>query len=189
VGAIQPPQRSRYTGLGELDESNTFEAVRTATAAITVYGERYPEHIMQMLGRLCTPPKRAQSGSAGVRDPTLRLRETRGDSNSRVDLVQLGSFYELWQLAALIHAAGGAALGAYRDPLGGRPFLVAPLPLAAVQPAAPLRLPQRPRRSRAGVSRPRVRRAPFTVDAFVVLRFAAMREVCAIASFAAIPTD
>ncbi len=38
------------------------------------------------------------------------------------------------ELVAHIGAVGGAALGAYRDPLGGRPLVVASLPLAAVQP-------------------------------------------------------
>lgn len=37
-------------------------------------------------------------------------------------------------LAALVRAAGGAPLGAYREPLGGRTLLLASLPLAAVQP-------------------------------------------------------
>ena len=41
---------------------------------------------------------------------------------------------EVASLAAQINAAGGAALGAYRDPLGGRPLVVASLPLTAVQP-------------------------------------------------------
>jgi ParB family chromosome partitioning protein len=41
---------------------------------------------------------------------------------------------EVAELAAHINAAGGAALGAYRDPLGGRPLVVASLPLTAVQP-------------------------------------------------------
>jgi ParB family chromosome partitioning protein len=41
---------------------------------------------------------------------------------------------DLGELAAQIKAAGGAALGAYRDPLGGRPLLLASLPLGAVQP-------------------------------------------------------
>ena len=41
---------------------------------------------------------------------------------------------EIAELAAQIVAAGGAALGAYRDPLGGRPLLLASLPLAALQP-------------------------------------------------------
>jgi ParB family transcriptional regulator, chromosome partitioning protein len=38
------------------------------------------------------------------------------------------------ELAALVRASGGAAIGAYREPLGGRALLLASLPLAAVQP-------------------------------------------------------
>jgi ParB family chromosome partitioning protein len=34
----------------------------------------------------------------------------------------------------LVRAAGGAPIGAYRDPLGGRPLVLASLPLNAVQP-------------------------------------------------------
>jgi len=34
----------------------------------------------------------------------------------------------------LVRSAGGAPIGAYRDPLGGRALLVASLPLSAVQP-------------------------------------------------------
>jgi len=41
---------------------------------------------------------------------------------------------EVADLVVQIVAAGGAALGAYRDPLGGRPLLLASLPLAALQP-------------------------------------------------------
>jgi ParB family transcriptional regulator, chromosome partitioning protein len=41
---------------------------------------------------------------------------------------------ELRSLAALVDAAGGAVVGAYRDPLGGRALLLATLPLRAVQP-------------------------------------------------------
>lgn len=37
-------------------------------------------------------------------------------------------------LATLIREAGGAPIGAYRDPLGGRPLLLASLPLKAIQP-------------------------------------------------------
>jgi len=37
-------------------------------------------------------------------------------------------------LTALVRAAGGAPIGAYREPLGGRPLLLASLPLGAVQP-------------------------------------------------------
>ena len=38
------------------------------------------------------------------------------------------------EVSALVRNAGGAAIGAYRDPLGGRAILVASLPLGAVQP-------------------------------------------------------
>jgi ParB family chromosome partitioning protein len=38
------------------------------------------------------------------------------------------------ELAALVRAAGGAPIGAYHEPLGGRSLLLASLPLAAVQP-------------------------------------------------------
>lgn len=41
---------------------------------------------------------------------------------------------EVAELAALVHEAGGAPIGAYREPMGGRPLLLACLPLAAVQP-------------------------------------------------------
>ena len=41
---------------------------------------------------------------------------------------------EVAALIEQIRAAGGAALGAYRDPLGGRPLVVASLPLTALQP-------------------------------------------------------
>ncbi|MFO1427508.1 MAG: ParB/RepB/Spo0J family partition protein [Steroidobacteraceae bacterium] len=36
--------------------------------------------------------------------------------------------------AELVRAAGGAVIGAYREPLGGHPLLIASLPFAAVQP-------------------------------------------------------
>ena len=38
------------------------------------------------------------------------------------------------QLAALVRDAGGAPIGAYRDPLGGRALMLASIPLGAVQP-------------------------------------------------------
>jgi ParB family chromosome partitioning protein len=41
---------------------------------------------------------------------------------------------EVAGLASLVREAGGAPIGAYREPLGGRPLLLACLPLAAVQP-------------------------------------------------------
>ncbi|HEU4624051.1 MAG TPA: ParB/RepB/Spo0J family partition protein [Steroidobacteraceae bacterium] len=41
---------------------------------------------------------------------------------------------EIADVAALVKQAGGAPLGAYREPLGGRPIMLASIPLAAVQP-------------------------------------------------------
>ncbi len=41
---------------------------------------------------------------------------------------------EIAGVVALIRSAGGALIGAYRDPLGGRPLVLASLPLSAVQP-------------------------------------------------------
>ena len=37
-------------------------------------------------------------------------------------------------VATLVREAGGAPIGAYREPLGGRALLLASLPLSAVQP-------------------------------------------------------
>ena len=41
---------------------------------------------------------------------------------------------ELAQLAGFVREAGGAPIGAYHEPLGGRPLLLACLPIGAVQP-------------------------------------------------------
>ncbi len=41
---------------------------------------------------------------------------------------------EVADVAALVMQAGGAPIGAYREPLGGRAIMLASLPLAAVQP-------------------------------------------------------
>ncbi len=41
---------------------------------------------------------------------------------------------DIADVVALVRSAGGALIGAYRDPLGGRPLLLASLPLHAVQP-------------------------------------------------------
>lgn len=41
---------------------------------------------------------------------------------------------EIAEVVALVRSAGGAPIGAYREPLGGRPLVIASLPLNAVQP-------------------------------------------------------
>jgi ParB family chromosome partitioning protein len=41
---------------------------------------------------------------------------------------------EIADVVSLVRSCGGAVIGAYRDPLGGRPLVLASLPLNAVQP-------------------------------------------------------
>ncbi|MBX5463479.1 MAG: ParB N-terminal domain-containing protein [Steroidobacteraceae bacterium] len=41
---------------------------------------------------------------------------------------------EVAEVAALVRQAGGAPIGAYREPLGGRAIMLASVPIAAVQP-------------------------------------------------------
>ncbi len=41
---------------------------------------------------------------------------------------------EIADVVAMIRTAGGALIGGYRDPLGGRPLVLASLPLSAIQP-------------------------------------------------------
>ena len=41
---------------------------------------------------------------------------------------------EVAELAALVRGVGGVPIGAYHEPMGGRPLMLACLPLAAVQP-------------------------------------------------------
>src|SRR6202050_3172844 len=41
---------------------------------------------------------------------------------------------EIANVVGLIRSVGGALIGSYRDPLGGRPLVLASLPLSAVQP-------------------------------------------------------
>ena len=77
-------------------------------------------------------PKAKAPKAKRARGKLAPAREQRGLAAAEVAL----SFDqpELAELIAQIRAAGGAALGAYRDPLGGRPLVLASLPLAALQP-------------------------------------------------------
>jgi ParB family transcriptional regulator, chromosome partitioning protein len=60
-----------------------------------------------------------------------------GKSSRGLDAAQVAVALDdpaIAELAALVRAAGGAPIGAYREPLGGRALLLASLPFAAVQP-------------------------------------------------------
>lgn len=59
-------------------------------------------------------------------------RQTRG--LGAVDVVLPLDAPALTDVVALVRAVGGAPIGAYREPLSGRPLLLASLPFAAVQP-------------------------------------------------------
>jgi ParB family chromosome partitioning protein len=83
--------------------------------------------------------KKSKSVKATARKATPKKRgklapgaKSRGLDASQV-AVALDS-EEIAPLAALVREAGGAPIGAYREPLGGRPLLLASLPLSAVQP-------------------------------------------------------
>jgi ParB family chromosome partitioning protein len=59
-------------------------------------------------------------------------RDKRGLEGAEI-LLPLGS-PEVAPLVAEVEAAGGAAIGAYREPLSGQPLLLASLPIGSVQP-------------------------------------------------------
>jgi ParB family chromosome partitioning protein len=82
--------------------------------------------------------RKKTSGTRG-RTPSKRARgklapgaQARGLDASQI-AVAIDS-PEVAELVTLVREAGGAAIGAYHEPMGGRPLLVACLPLAAVQP-------------------------------------------------------
>ena len=82
--------------------------------------------------RKSAPPSRKAPRSrrkAGKLAPSRNLRgPTAAEIALGVDAPPLAA------LAALIRELGGATLGGYLEPFGGRPVLLASLPLAAVQP-------------------------------------------------------
>jgi ParB family chromosome partitioning protein len=73
------------------------------------------------------------SRKRGAKKPRLApRREKRGLSAAEIVLATEAP--EVAALVAQVHGAGGAAVGAYREPLSGRPILLAALPVEAVQP-------------------------------------------------------
>lgn len=80
-------------------------------------------------------PKKAKRGGARAANSRRRLRpaaQERGLASGEIVLPL--SHPDLGDLAQRVGAAGGASIGAYRDPLGGSALLLATLPLKAVQP-------------------------------------------------------
>jgi ParB family chromosome partitioning protein len=85
-----------------------------------------------MAAKRKTPKPKTTKSARRPRGKLAPARERRGLAAADVALPLDQS--EIAQLAAQIVAAGGAALGAYRDPLGGKALLLASLPLDALQP-------------------------------------------------------
>jgi ParB family transcriptional regulator, chromosome partitioning protein len=80
---------------------------------------------------------RAKSGakSKRARSPRGKLAPGRISRGlAAVDVPISADHPEVADLASLIIQAGGAPIGAYREPLGGRAIMIASLPLTAVQP-------------------------------------------------------
>src|SRR5580765_6869140 len=76
--------------------------------------------------------RKSAAGSTRRRGQLAPGKQSRG-----LDAAQVAVALEdpaVAELAQLVRAAGGAPLGAYREPLGGRAILLASLPLSAVQP-------------------------------------------------------
>jgi ParB family chromosome partitioning protein len=87
-------------------------------------------------------------GSAKTKSKTARPRKSAAAKRARgklapgsrargldaADVAIAMDSAEVADVVALVRQAGGALIGAYRDPLGGRPLVLASLPLNAVQP-------------------------------------------------------
>jgi ParB family chromosome partitioning protein len=76
--------------------------------------------------------KKAVRRKAGARKSLAPRREARGLAAGEMPLGL--DAQEIAPLVADVRAAGGAALGAYREPLAGRPLLLASLPRDAIEP-------------------------------------------------------
>jgi len=77
-------------------------------------------------------PSRPATARRKVRARLAPARTARGLDAAEI-VLELGHA-DVAPLAELIRKAGGVPVGAYRDPLGSRPLVLATLPLAAVQP-------------------------------------------------------
>ncbi|MDB6044949.1 MAG: plasmid stablization protein ParB [Gammaproteobacteria bacterium] len=88
--------------------------------------------------RTSKPAERPSKSRGGKRNAATRAgklapgKKARGLEAAEVAIAMDSP--EIAELAALVRNAGGAPIGAYHEPLGGRPLMLASLPLGAVQP-------------------------------------------------------
>ena len=83
-------------------------------------------------------PKSTGTGTRRARAPARRRgRLAPGKAARGLDAAEVAIALDsegVAELVAQVRSAGGAPIGAYREPLGGRALLLASLPLAAVEP-------------------------------------------------------
>ena len=85
-----------------------------------------------MATRSKTATRRTRAGAPRSRGRLAPGKARRGLEAAEV-AISLDSA-DLAELVSLVREAGGAPIGGYREPLGGRPLLLARVPLGAVQP-------------------------------------------------------
>jgi ParB family chromosome partitioning protein len=90
-----------------------------------------PRKARKKTSRAASARSQARRRSAARKRLTAR-KEKRGLAAGEVALPL--DLPELAELVAAVAAAGGAAIGAYREPFSGRPLLLASLPLEAIEP-------------------------------------------------------
>jgi ParB family chromosome partitioning protein len=86
---------------------------------------------------MATRKKTTEAGKAQARAKRSRGKLAPGSKARGLDAAEVAiglDSPEVAPVAALVREAGGAPIGAYREPLGGRALLLASLPLSAVQP-------------------------------------------------------
>jgi ParB family chromosome partitioning protein len=79
-----------------------------------------------------SPKKRTAARSANSRRKLKPSERSRG--LDAADIVLAADHQDIRALVERISQAGGAAVGTYRDPLGGRALVLATLPIRAIQP-------------------------------------------------------
>src|ERR1700733_3896581 len=94
------------------------------------------------MGTAKTKTKTTRTGKSATAQRASAKKRTRGKlapggSARGLDAAEVAiamDSTEIAEVVALVRSVGGAFIGAYRDPLGGRALVLASLPLSAVQP-------------------------------------------------------
>jgi ParB family chromosome partitioning protein len=112
--------------------------VETDESALLSHNGLYEEHTTGHLIEMAT----RKAKSAATRTGKAAAKRSRGKLAPRsttrgldaADVAVPMDSPEIAEITSLVLSAGGAPIGAYHEPLGGRPLMLASLPLSAVQP-------------------------------------------------------